>query len=123
MLKLAAVLSGLVFCFSFSASAQEQSTGQFGDRHAEFHSWYQSLKRPSDGGSCCSDQDCRPTQWRQSSTNVEVLVNGKWCRVPTEKVLPVSAPDGGAHICTPHIPVGQDPCTAPIFCVVIGDQS
>lgn len=120
MLKLVAILAGLIF--TISASAQEP-TGQFGDRHTEFHGWYQSLKRPTDGASCCSDQDCRPTRWRQLHAQVEVLVNGKWCGVPVEKILPMSAPDGGAHICTPRIPTGTDPCAAPIFCVVIGSQS
>lgn len=94
--------------------------GAFGQGHAELHGWYQGLRQPRSGLSCCSDQDCRPTQWRTGRTAVEVKVNGTWCPVPPDRILPIAAPDGQAHVCTPPIAAGQDPCTAAVYCVVIG---
>jgi hypothetical protein len=80
--------------------------GQRGQGHAENHDWYQELKQPGTGYSCCNgttggiDGDCRPTrayltddgQWR-------ALIDGKWVLVPPRAVLKQLAPDGRSHVC------------------------
>jgi hypothetical protein len=80
--------------------------GDHGRGHAENHDWYQELKQPGTGYSCCNgtangiEGDCRPTraylteegQWR-------ALIDGKWVLVPPRAVLKQLAPDGRSHIC------------------------
>jgi len=97
--------------FTASASAQEPSArlgpgGYHGQNHTENHDWYQELKQPGTGYSCCNgtvngiEGDCRPTraylteegQWR-------ALIDGKWVMVPPRAVLKQLAPDGRSHIC------------------------
>ena len=95
--------------------------GRLGEGHSDLHPWYRGLAQPGmSPGSCCSDQDCRPTQWRQGRAAIEVKIEGKWCPVPGEKILPIAAPDGQAHVCTAPVPAGGDPCAATVFCVVVG---
>ena len=81
-------------------------TGQHGRGHAENHDWYQELKQPGTGYSCCNgtingiEGDCRPTraylteegQWR-------ALIDGQWVLIPPRAVLKQLAPDGRSHIC------------------------
>lgn len=100
------------------APAQE---GRFSESHDRLHPWYRGLAQPGmSPGSCCSDQDCRPTQWRQGKADVEVKIDGTWCPVSQDKILPVEAPDGQAHVRTAPVPAGADPCSATVFCVVVG---
>jgi hypothetical protein len=82
------------------------SPGQHGRGHAENHDWYQELKQPGTGYSCCNgtingiEGDCRPTraylteegQWR-------ALIDGQWVLIPPRAVLKQLAPDGRSHIC------------------------
>jgi hypothetical protein len=80
--------------------------GTHGQGHAQQHDWYQELKQPGTGYSCCNgtingiEGDCRPTrayvteegQWR-------ALIDGKWVLIPPRAVLKQLAPDGRSHIC------------------------
>jgi hypothetical protein len=80
--------------------------GNHGQGHSENHDWYQELKQPGTGYSCCNgtingiEGDCRPTrayltdegQWR-------ALIDGKWVLVPPRAVLKQLAPDGRSHVC------------------------
>ena len=82
------------------------SPGQHGRGHAENHDWYQELKQPGTGYSCCNgtingiEGDCRPTraylteegQWR-------ALIDGQWVLIPPRAVLKQLAPDGRSHVC------------------------
>jgi hypothetical protein len=84
----------------------DDSTGQHGQGHAQNHDWYQELKQPGTGYSCCNgtmngiEGDCRPTraylteegQWR-------ALIDGKWVLIPPRAVLEQLAPDGRSHVC------------------------
>lgn len=84
----------------------DDSIGQHGRGHAENHDWYQELKQPGTGYSCCNgtmngiEGDCRPTraylteegQWR-------ALIDGQWVLIPPRAVLKQLAPDGRSHIC------------------------
>ena len=90
-----------------SAFAQDAAQdGHHGQGHAENHDWYQELKQPGTGYSCCNgtingiEGVCRPTraylteegQWR-------ALIDGQWVLIPPRAVLKQLAPDGRSHIC------------------------
>lgn len=49
--------------------------------------WYQGLKQPGTGASCCSIADCRQVDYRTSGDHYEALIEGKWLDVPPERVL------------------------------------
>ena len=89
--------------FFSSASAQE---GHRGAGHAENHDWYQDLKQPGTGFSCCNgtvngaEGDCRPTRaYLNDNGQWYALLNGRWVMVPPRVVLQQLAPDGRSHIC------------------------
>lgn len=92
--------------------------GRHGIGHEQWHgSFYSKLVRPDTKTSCCSLADCSPTTSRQSPFGYyEVLVEGEWVIVPQFKIVPVSAPDGGAHVCAPK---QQHPHKGVLYCVVL----
>ena len=104
----------------FEALAQQ---GNHGEGHDKFHAWYQTLKQPLTGMSCCSGKDCRPTSIRRIDGMLEVEVDGEWIPAPRDRVLDAPSPDLGAHVCAAetarHWPrwLKQDA----IYCVVLGD--
>ena len=49
--------------------------------------WYEGLKDPATGGSCCGESDCRHFPVRIMDDHYEVLFNGNWMTVPAEHVL------------------------------------
>ena len=60
------------------------------------------------GGSCCSDHDCQPVPYRISAGGVQMLINGSWTDIPSEKIQYRSLPgdkgqSGGAHWCGSHV--------------------
>jgi len=62
--------------------------------------WFQSLRQPGTGISCCSIADCRATEYRTGSDGYEALIDGAWLRVPEDKVLHrVDNPIGRAVVC------------------------
>ena len=63
--------------------------------------WYESLKVPGTGASCCNKADCAPTdQWRITGTAYEVVIRGIWTPVPPEKlILNRGNPTGRAVLC------------------------
>lgn len=62
--------------------------------------WFQSLRQPGTGASCCSIADCRPTEYRTKDNHYEALIEGKWLVVPPEKVLQrTDNPTGRAVVC------------------------
>jgi hypothetical protein len=64
-------------------------------------SWYQSLRQPGTGISCCSVADCRSTEARISATaEYEALIDGTWLTVPSASILDrVDNPTGRAVVC------------------------
>ena len=62
---LVGVVSLGLFAFTAPVFAQD---GHRGESHAENHDWYQELKQPGTGLSCCNgtvngvEGDCRPTR-------------------------------------------------------------
>lgn len=99
--------------FALGAAAQDFSTHRHGSNegtrnvgHAENHDWYQELKQPGTGYSCCNgsvngvEGDCRPTRAvLQDDGTWKAMVNGRWMPVPPRVVLQKLAPDGNSHIC------------------------
>lgn len=53
----------------------------FWPRPIEAHDIYTHLKSRS-GKSCCDNSDCRPAQYRVTSSGVEMLIGENWVRVP-----------------------------------------
>ncbi|HEY1505206.1 MAG TPA: hypothetical protein VGF92_12950 [Stellaceae bacterium] len=62
--------------------------------------WYQGLKQPNTGVSCCSIADCRAADYRTIGDQYEVFINNRWTVVPQDKVLQhISNPVGRAVVC------------------------
>jgi len=62
--------------------------------------WFQSLRQPGTGVSCCSIADCRLTEYRSNAEGYEALIAGRWLAVPAERVLQnVDNPTGRAVVC------------------------
>src|SRR5450755_1762774 len=56
--------------------------------------WFESLKQPGTGASCCSIADCRTVEFRQDRDGYEVLIDGRWkmsipfwLRVPPKRII------------------------------------
>lgn len=110
----------LLMCLTTTVSAQEAPQGHHGERHAEFHAWYNTL-HDRNGTSCCHDRDCRPTQSRQHDGKIQVLVDGEWLDVPPDTLLNKPAPDLGDHVCAlPKEALSWGRLTSRIMCVVLG---
>ncbi len=117
-MKTAILLSFLALCAP--AYAQEHGT-----THARNHTWYYGLK-DKNGRSCCSNQDCdKAVDWQIAGGHYQVRLAGRdktpqWCKVPEEKVLPIRAPDGDAHVCASLRSYEANGCPQ-IYCFVPGD--
>jgi hypothetical protein len=62
--------------------------------------WFQSLRQPGTGISCCSMADCRATEYRTSATGYEAFIDDKWLAVPPDRVLDhTDNPTGRAIVC------------------------
>jgi hypothetical protein len=62
--------------------------------------WYQSLRQPGTGVSCCSIADCRTTDYRPRGDGYEAMIDGNWVDVPPDKVLQhMPNPTGRAVVC------------------------
>jgi hypothetical protein len=99
------VCLALVLTAFFSARVLAQD-GAHGQGHAENHDWYQTLKQPGTGYSCCNgtidgrEGDCRPTRaYLTEDGSWRALIDGHWVYVPPRVVLQQLAPDGNSHIC------------------------
>ena len=62
--------------------------------------WYQNLRQPQTGVSCCSIADCRATDYRTTGDHYEVFIDDKWTVVPADKILQrIDNPVGRAVVC------------------------
>jgi hypothetical protein len=101
---------------SAPAAAQE---GHYGRGHERWHAeFYSKLLRPDTKTSCCNLADCRPTEVRTAGDHYEVLKDGRWIKVPLDKIVKITAPDGGAHICAPP---SENTTWQPddVFCIIM----
>jgi hypothetical protein len=103
--------------------ASQEHTGHIGHGHAQWHdSFYKDLKIPGSKTSCCNLTDCRPTKIRTNGDHYEIMKDGRWIRVQQEKIVKITAPDGGAHICAPDSKGSRfDPDY--VFCIVMPLES
>ena len=95
-----------VMAFAQDGHSPGDAAGRHGQGHAENHDWYQQLKQPGTGFSCCNgttngvEGDCRPTRaYLNDDGNWYALLDGRWVPVPPRVVLKQLAPDGSSHIC------------------------
>jgi hypothetical protein len=62
--------------------------------------WFNSLRQPGSGISCCSIADCRPVDYRTVDNHYEAFIEGEWRAVPPDKVLTrADNPTGRAVVC------------------------
>ncbi|HXP32336.1 MAG TPA: hypothetical protein VN832_14675 [Stellaceae bacterium] len=62
--------------------------------------WFQSLRQPGTGVSCCSIADCRATEYRSRGEGYEAFIDERWISVPQERVLDhIDNPTGRAVVC------------------------
>ena len=79
--------------------------------------WFESLRQPGTGVSCCSISDCRPVQYRLSNSGYEALIDSGWVRIPKDKILHHQTnPLGRAVLC-------RSPASGTIYCFVPGPET
>jgi len=78
--------------------------------------WFQGLRQPGTGMSCCSIADCRQTDFRVAGAHYEALIEGEWRPVPPATILErTDNPTGHAVVCyTP---------TLGIMCFIRGPET
>ncbi len=96
----------IVFVIGATASAQEHHhPKQDEEIHARFYATWMMPDDPQ--RSCCNKKDCYPTEARYQNGTwyAKRREDGKWLRVPPEKVEQNrDSPDGRNHICAPPPP-------------------
>ena len=107
---------------SIAAAAAGQSpppSGQHGDGHAQHHDWYKDLRQPDTRSRCCNGTvdgkpgDCRPTQSYLGEDGLYRAWDGReWLVVPKSKMIFMTTPDGGTHLCETY---GR------VFCFILGE--
>ena len=80
MTRLALYVAFLLIYSSASAAPPENADQRLAP-------WFQSLKQPGSGMSCCSIADCRQVEYRTSGGHYEALIQEQWMMVPDDKVL------------------------------------
>ena len=67
---------------------------------AQHPTWYDELKVPKTGGSCCSGKDCAPAEPCLAVGDKEgLIVAGACYPIPWDRVLNIPSPDGQSHAC------------------------
>jgi hypothetical protein len=62
--------------------------------------WFEDLRQPGTGRSCCSIADCRPVDYRIVENHYEAYIEDQWMTVPPEKILHrFDNPTGRAVVC------------------------
>lgn len=79
--------------------------------------FFQSLKQPGSGASCCSIADCRPVDYRMAADGYEAKLDGNWVRVPDERVL------HGQTNPTAHAIACRSPVNGSILCFVPASET
>ena len=79
--------------------------------------WFESLKQPGSGVSCCSIADCRPVEYRLATAGYEALLDARWVRVPDDKILHGRTnPTGRAQLC-------RSPISGAILCFIPASET
>lgn len=89
------------------------------DANPALHGWFQSLRQPGTGLSCCGNSDCHilgSKQWRAGRGGYQVHIGNAWVGVPRGRVLEhQSNPSGGAVACYDDRRI--------VFCFVPGPEA
>ena len=103
----------LVGLLAGRAWAQSPSPLGPGDHHPLHADHYQKWQRPDGAGSCCNNQDCRPTRAFLGDDGLWRAWDGRdWLVIPASKLLPADhAGDGRSHLCA--TPEGTVYCFSP----------
>lgn len=110
------VLCASLFCAMLAAIAVAWARPS-DNADPTFYGWFESLKQPGTGASCCSIADCRPTDYRMSGSGYEVSINAEWVRVPDNKIVHLSSnPVGRAVVC-------RSPLDGAILCFVPASET
>jgi len=117
----ASILIAFVIVVFIGAAANAQEQHQHPKQDEEIHNrFYSTWMMPDDPHrSCCNRRDCYPTEARYQDGvwYAKRREDGKWLRVPAEKVEQNrDSPDGRSHICAP--PPSESSSYAPdtVFC-------
>ena len=79
--------------------------------------FFESLKQPGTGVSCCSVADCRPVEYRLASEGYEALLDASWVRVPEDKIIHGKQnPTGRAQLC-------RSPISGAILCFIPASET
>ena len=74
----------LTACVLLVLTASLGSAHEPGMPFAEF---FNSLKQPGSGASCCSIADCSEVEYRLATDGYEALLENKWVHIPDQRVL------------------------------------
>jgi hypothetical protein len=111
----AAALCSVVFMALLTAGTLRAASPEGADPN--LHGWFESLKQPQSGISCCSIADCRPVDYKMDGNGYEALIEARWVRVPDEKVLHGKPnPTGRAVLC-------RSPISGTILCFVPASET
>ena len=106
----AAVFFPLAFLISLPADNLKAAAPE--QANPELHGWFESLKQPGSGISCCSIADCLPVDYKMETDGYEALIETRWVRIPGDKVLHGKPnPTGRAILC-------RSPISGTILCFV-----
>jgi hypothetical protein len=90
-------LTGFLLLLGVSVSAHAAPPP---DADPALSPWFNSLKQPGSGVSCCSIADCRPVDYRTVANHYEVFIGGDWLPVPPDKIVTRGDnPTGQAVVC------------------------
>jgi hypothetical protein len=110
-----------IIAFSPTGNAQENHTHPVSDvpAHEKFYSTWYMPDEPT--RSCCNTADCYPTEVQVLGEIIYARrrEDGKWLRIPPQKVEHNrDNPDGRNHLCAPP-PMGSDPRDT-VYCFALG---
>ncbi len=90
-------LIGIAIVLLFASAAHARPPP---DADPELAPWFDDLRVPGTGTSCCSLADCRPTEYRTRGNHYEALIDGQWLPVPPSSVLQrTDNPTGHGVVC------------------------
>lgn len=95
--------TALAVAVSASRAQEHNHPPQDVELHEKFYSTWMRPDQPN--LSCCDKQDCYPAEahWHNGQWHAKRREDGKWIRVPPEKVEQVrDSPDGRNHVCMPR---------------------
>lgn len=76
--------------------------------------WFESLKQPQTGASCCSLSDCLRTEQEMAGDHYRAMLDGRWVDIPNEIVITTEGnPLGEPLLCADRHSNGRLYCFVP----------